>query len=69
MVAKEENKDVQEFNRRSLTCEDSWEQWFFFDRLHKAVLDLEGKSSQSKKYCGCQLRDWAATVQCEGALA
>jgi ubiquinone/menaquinone biosynthesis C-methylase UbiE len=40
MVAKQENKDVQEFNRRSMTYEDSLEQWFFFDRLHKAVLDL-----------------------------
>ena len=48
MVAKQENKDVQEFNRRSLTCEDSWEQWFFFDRLHKAVLDLVGNQANPK---------------------
>ena len=40
MVAKQENSAVQEFNRRSMTYEDSWEQRFFFDRIHKAVLDL-----------------------------
>jgi ubiquinone/menaquinone biosynthesis C-methylase UbiE len=40
MVAEQENDDVQEFNRRSMTYEDSWEQRFFFDRIHKAVLDL-----------------------------
>jgi len=40
MVAKQENKDVQEFNRRSMTYEDSWEQGIFFDRVHNAVLDL-----------------------------
>jgi len=40
MVAKQENKDVQEFNRRSMIYEDSWAQWFFFDRVHNTVLDL-----------------------------
>ena len=40
MVAKQENSDVQEFNRRSITYEDSWMQWFFFDRVHNAVLHL-----------------------------
>jgi ubiquinone/menaquinone biosynthesis C-methylase UbiE len=40
MVAKQENNDVQEFNRRSMTYEDSWEQRFFFDRIHKTVLGL-----------------------------
>jgi len=40
MVAKQENSDVQEFNRRSVTYEDSWMQWFFFDRVHNAALDL-----------------------------
>jgi len=40
MVAKQEKNDVQEFNRRSKTYEDSWEPWFFFDRLHNAVLNL-----------------------------
>jgi len=40
MVAKQENSDVQEFNRRSITYEDSWMQWFFFDRVHNAALDL-----------------------------
>lgn len=40
MVAKQENSDVQKFNRRSMTYEDSREQWFFFDRVHNAVLDL-----------------------------
>jgi SAM-dependent methyltransferase len=40
MVAKQENSDVQEFNHRSMTSEDSWGQWFFFDGVHNAVLDL-----------------------------
>jgi ubiquinone/menaquinone biosynthesis C-methylase UbiE len=40
MVAKQENSDVQKFNRWSMTYEDSWAQRFFFDRLHNAVLDL-----------------------------
>ena len=40
MVAKQENSDVQEFNRLSTTYEDSWAQWFFFDRVHNAVLEL-----------------------------
>jgi len=40
MVAKQENKDVQEFNRGSMIYEDSWAQWFFFDRVHNTVLDL-----------------------------
>ena len=40
MVAKQENKDVQEFNRRSMKYEDSWQQRFFFDPAHNAVLDL-----------------------------
>ena len=40
MVAKQENSDVQKFNRWSMKYEDSWAQRFFFDRVHNAVLDL-----------------------------
>jgi ubiquinone/menaquinone biosynthesis C-methylase UbiE len=40
MVTKQENSDVQKFNRRSMTYEESCRQWFFFDRVHNAVLDL-----------------------------
>jgi ubiquinone/menaquinone biosynthesis C-methylase UbiE len=35
--------DIQYFNRRSLTYENSLEQWFFFDRFQKAVLNLVEK--------------------------
>jgi ubiquinone/menaquinone biosynthesis C-methylase UbiE len=39
----EKSDDVQYFNRRSLTYETSWEQWLFFDRIQKAVLNMVEK--------------------------
>jgi ubiquinone/menaquinone biosynthesis C-methylase UbiE len=48
VVAKQENKDVQKFDRRSMTYEDSWEQRFFFDRIHNAVLDLVESQAHPK---------------------
>ena len=48
MGVKEENSDVQEFNRRSMNYEDSWAQWFFFDRVHNAVLDLVESQAHPK---------------------
>jgi ubiquinone/menaquinone biosynthesis C-methylase UbiE len=38
--SKPRTADVQEFERRSATYEDSLRQWFFFDRIQKTVLDL-----------------------------
>jgi hypothetical protein len=48
MIAKQENKDVQEFDRRSMTYEDSWTQKIFFDRVHNAVLDLVESQAHPK---------------------
>ncbi len=48
MVAKQENKDVQKFDRRSMTYEDSWAQGVFFDRVHNAVLDLVESQTHPK---------------------
>jgi ubiquinone/menaquinone biosynthesis C-methylase UbiE len=42
-VAEKKSDDVQYFNRRSLTYENSLEQWFFFDRIQKAVLNMVEK--------------------------
>jgi ubiquinone/menaquinone biosynthesis C-methylase UbiE len=38
--SKPKTADVQEFERRSATYEDSLRQWFFFDRIQRTVLDL-----------------------------
>jgi ubiquinone/menaquinone biosynthesis C-methylase UbiE len=35
--------DIQYFNRRSFTYENSLKQWFFFDRIQKAVLNMVEK--------------------------
>ena len=40
METKEEKADVQEFNRRAATYENSHSQSYFFDRIQKIVLDL-----------------------------
>jgi ubiquinone/menaquinone biosynthesis C-methylase UbiE len=40
MAVKQETDDVQKFNRRSVTYENSFEQWLFFDRLQRTVLGL-----------------------------
>jgi ubiquinone/menaquinone biosynthesis C-methylase UbiE len=42
-MAEKKSDDVQYFNRRSLTYETSLKQWFFFDRIHKAVLNMVEK--------------------------
>ncbi len=42
MVEKEPD-DAQYFNRRSMTYENSLEQWFFFDRIQKAALNIVEK--------------------------
>jgi ubiquinone/menaquinone biosynthesis C-methylase UbiE len=39
-VGKEKVDDVQYFDQRSATYENSWEQWFFFDRIHKTLLNM-----------------------------
>jgi SAM-dependent methyltransferase len=36
-------EDIPYFNRRSFTYENSLEQWFFFDRIQKAVLNMVEK--------------------------
>jgi ubiquinone/menaquinone biosynthesis C-methylase UbiE len=40
-----ENKadDIEYFNRWSLTYENSWGQWFLFDRLQRRVLNMAEK--------------------------
>ena len=48
VVAKQENKDVQKFDRRSMTYEDSWAQGVFFDRVHNTVLDLVESQAHPK---------------------
>ncbi len=48
LVAQQENKDVQRFDRWSMTYEDSWAQRFFFDRVHNAVLDLAESQTHPK---------------------
>lgn len=40
MESRTKASDVQEFERRSSTYEDSLRQWFFFDRIQRTVLDL-----------------------------
>lgn len=40
MEEKRKTEDVQDFNRRSETYENSLRQWLFFDRVQKTVLDL-----------------------------
>jgi ubiquinone/menaquinone biosynthesis C-methylase UbiE len=40
MKSEPKTTDVQEFERRSATYEDSLLQWFFFDRIQRTVLDL-----------------------------
>jgi ubiquinone/menaquinone biosynthesis C-methylase UbiE len=42
-MVEKKSDDVQYFNRRSLSYENSLEQWFFFDRFHKAVLNMVEK--------------------------
>ena len=44
-MVEKKSDDVQYFNRRSLTYETSLEQWFFFDRIQKAVLNMVEKES------------------------
>jgi ubiquinone/menaquinone biosynthesis C-methylase UbiE len=39
-MAEKKSDDIQYFNRRSFTYENSLEQWFFFDRIQKAVLNM-----------------------------
>jgi ubiquinone/menaquinone biosynthesis C-methylase UbiE len=39
MIAPQETEDVQSFERRSKTYEDSFRQGFFFDRVHRTTLD------------------------------
>jgi len=39
-VGKERVNDVQYFDQRAATYEDSWEQWFFFDPIHKTLLNM-----------------------------
>ncbi|MGD0329643.1 MAG: class I SAM-dependent methyltransferase [Nitrososphaeria archaeon] len=55
MVTKQKTDDIQEFNRRSQTYETSLEQWFFFDRVHKAVLNMvdSGANPESILDVGC----------------
>jgi len=48
MISKQENKDVQKFDRRSMTYEDSWAQGIFFDRVHNAVLNLAESRAHPK---------------------
>jgi ubiquinone/menaquinone biosynthesis C-methylase UbiE len=40
MNAKRDSDSTQEFNRRSLEYEESWEQHFFFDPVHRRVLSM-----------------------------
>jgi ubiquinone/menaquinone biosynthesis C-methylase UbiE len=42
-MAEKKSDDVEYFNRRSLTYETSLSQWFFFDRIQKAVLKMVEK--------------------------
>jgi ubiquinone/menaquinone biosynthesis C-methylase UbiE len=39
-MVEKKSDDIQYFNRRSFTYENSLEQWFFFDRIQKAVLNM-----------------------------
>ena len=39
-MSEQQNADVQEFNRRATTYENSTRQRFFFNRVQKAVLSL-----------------------------
>jgi ubiquinone/menaquinone biosynthesis C-methylase UbiE len=40
MNAKRNSDSIQEFNRRSSEYEESWEQRFFFDPVHRSVLNM-----------------------------
>jgi len=40
MKAKQENADIEHFNRRAATYETSASQGFFFDRIQRKVIDL-----------------------------
>ena len=42
-MVEKKSDDIQDFNRRSFTYENSLEQWFFFDRIQKAVLNMVEK--------------------------
>jgi ubiquinone/menaquinone biosynthesis C-methylase UbiE len=42
-MVEKKSDDVQYFNRRSFTYENSLEQWLFFDRIQKAVLNMVEK--------------------------
>jgi ubiquinone/menaquinone biosynthesis C-methylase UbiE len=42
-MVERKSDDAQYFNRRSLTYENSLEQWFFFDRIQKATLNMVEK--------------------------
>jgi ubiquinone/menaquinone biosynthesis C-methylase UbiE len=47
-MTEEKSDDIQYFNRRSFTYENSLEQWFFFDRIQKAVLNMVEKEYTPK---------------------
>jgi ubiquinone/menaquinone biosynthesis C-methylase UbiE len=68
-MVEKKSDDVEYFNCRSLTYEASLEQWFFFDRFQKAVLNMVEKEYTPEVVLdvGCVTGEVAA--QSQGTLA